>query len=103
MNSEDEDLDLISYLNSNNKLVKSVTELNMDQPPRKKFRTEENCTIKNDTFKKTENSNSQTQKYHLFNVENICSRDNYLELTLQHVNEDQGSEKLSFCHLYGSW
>jgi hypothetical protein len=105
MNSEDDDLDILSFLNSNRKLVKSEIKEHKDQPPRKKIRISENNIINHTSSSKikTESSNTKSELSTLFNVEKISTQDDYLELALKHVDAGDDNENITYCYLYGSW
>jgi hypothetical protein len=110
MNSDDDDMELLSYLNTNNKLVKSETlENKQQQPPRKRIRIEsENLENSANIDKSVEKSNL-TEKMNvpaLFNVVSVLKHDSFLELNLKEINKEGDAEAVGCspsCYLYDSW
>lgn len=112
MNSDDDDMELLSYLNTNNKLAKSEAV----EKPRKRMRiSAENS--ENSTVERTAKGNAGNQVQNrtevpgLFNVHSVSRHDSHLELTLKEILqrreglstkvEEMGA--LTSCYLYDSW
>ena len=113
MNSDDDDMELLSYLNTNNKLAKSEAPENTKQhPPRKRMRisaeNSENSTMKRAAKGNVENQGqSRVEIPSLFNVHSVSKHDSYLELTLKELlhssDDDEELAALTNCYLYDSW
>ena len=91
MNSDDDDLDLLHYINSNNKSVKVENE-NQRQPSRKRIKIEHKSDVNNDNMKNKDFSA-------LYNVEQITNQNMSLELTLRDLENDF----ITTCKLHDSW
>lgn len=100
MNSDDDDLELLSYLNDNNKLVKSEGE-NKQHPPRKRIKISENITQANNCEHYINKNMAKNDLTPLFRVEEI-SKHGFLELSLRPLDNKEENYKL-ICYLHDSW
>lgn len=112
MDSDDDDMELLSYLNTNNKLAKSEAV----EKPRKRMRisaeNSENSTMKRAAKGNADNQvQNRTEMPGLFNVHSIIRHDSHLELALKeilHSREGLSADAeemaaLTSCYLYDSW
>lgn len=97
MNSDD-DLDFLTYINSNNKLINNSE--NKDTPPKKRMKISENNSKIN--LESRENKMSKGNK--IFSVEKVITENSHIELVLKRLNECDGNDDLETrCYLYDSW
>merc|ERR1712127_330468 len=101
-NSDDDDLELLSYLNTNKKLVKEIT-ANQNQPPRKRIKISEN--LNSSELKKQKMNPTKINDlglFSLFKVAKIDTHDDLIELILKELDSDNEISHIN-CYLYDSW
>ena len=99
-----EALELLSFLNSNNKLIKADdTNLQQQQPPRKKIKISENDSRSKESTTKSRQGliTAQSADAALFNVDAINRQASYVGLTLSRLESEEDNQVE--CYLQDSW
>lgn len=97
MNSDD-DLDFLTYINSNNKLVNSSE--NKDNPPKKRMKMSQSSSKFNLTSR--DSKVSQNNEF-VFSVEKINTENSFVELVLKRLNVSDEHDLEARCYLFDSW